>query len=284
MRTVRKAKRRPSRFGTVLCLILTALVLLAGPVPAAAESIRDANIEDMTGETQMILAQAAIAKLIAQGEEELSGLKIRCDGRIRGRGRSDDPSGEEPYYIGLVGYAAVSENQEESIQAERMNLPWQVPAYLRSDDRWFISRLLPHKTPVVVIAQEMKETAPGQYTGRLKIIRLDSNEISWMDVENFIASPYWFYPIRRAVRYGSCIAVYRQASGHRPVTAEGKDVSMKNETRILIPARDAWEQNRDQAAPEYQQLIPGVAFRSSDEGIPVPTVLFFHEEDLSLIY
>lgn len=283
MRTIRKAEPGLSRFGMACCLTLALVLMLLITSPAAAESTQDSRIDDMTGETQMILAQAAVAKLMVQ-DEELGRLTIQRNNLIRGRGRSDDPSGEEPDYVGLVGYAAMYENKERSMWSDNMEMPWQLPAYLRFDNRWYISRALLHKTPVVVVAQKMKAVAPGRYTGRLKIIRLDTSEIAWMDVENFITSPYWFYPIRRAVRYGTCIAVYRQTSGHRPVTAEGKGMSMKNETRVLIPASDSWEEDWDQIVPEYKRLIPGIVFTKSNREANTPVVLFFHEEDLSLIY
>ena len=283
MRTTRRAEPGFSCFGTVCCLTLVIILMLCSAVPAAAESVQGNNIDDMTGETRMILAQAAVAKLTAQ-DEDLGKLALRQNNLIRGRGRSDDPSGEAPDYVGLVGYAVMYENKDRGMWQENMNLPWQLPAYLRFDNRWFISRSLLHKTPVVVVAQKLKESAPGQYTGRLKIIRLDTSEIAWMDVESFITSPYWFYPIRRAVRYGTCVAVYRQTSGHRPVTTEGKGMSMKNETRVLIPAMDSWEENWDQIVPEYKQLIPGIVFAKTQKEANTPVILFFREEDLSLIY
>ena len=283
MRTTRRAEPGFSCFGTVCCLTLAIILMLCSAVPAAAESVQGNNIDDMTGETRMILAQAAVAKLTAQ-DEDLGKLALRQNNLIRGRGRSDDPSGEAPDYVGLVGYAVMYENKDRGMWQENMNLPWQLPAYLRFDNRWFISRSLLHKTPVVVVAQKLKESAPGQYTGRLKIIRLDTSEIAWMDVENFITSPYWFYPIHRAVRYGTCVAVYRQTSGHRPVTTEGKGMSMKNETRVLIPAMDSWEENWDQIVPEYKQLIPGIVFAKTQKEANTPVILFFREEDLSLIY
>ncbi len=281
MQTIRRTDTLFPGIGAVFCVMLAVLILISGAVPAAAESAEDTLIDDMTGRTQEDLARAAITKLAAE-HGELNRITVWRNRLIRGRGKAEDQSGAEPDYAGLVGYAAAFGSEGLIPEAERLNMPWTVPAYTKTDDGWTADRPISHKTPVVVIAQELETTAPGQYTGKLQIIRLDINEITWMDVENFITSPYWFYPARRAVRYGSSIAVYRQAGGRNPVTEDGREVPLKDNTRILVPGPEI--PGRERGTPENRQLIPGIAFGVPDDGADTPAVLFFEEGDLTLIY
>ena len=261
-----------------VCAVLVAVILAAAVSSAMAATDQENRIADVTGETQEILARAAVAKLKL---EEKIGMQIPIhrNGLIRGRGLSDEPSGVEPRYMGLVGYVAVANDGSMNLGEESLILPWKIPTYTRFDDKWYITKSIAHKTAVLVLAQVLVESAPGRYTGRLQVVRLDCNEVCFIDVDNFITAPYWFYSPRRAIRYGSSIAVYRFVSGHLPLDSNGREYTLADETRVLIPGAASW----DQSAPGGSNIIPAISFEQTEYGM-IPTVLFFQEEDLTLIY
>ena len=261
-----------------VCLAMTLLLVAVMILPSAAETVKDTQIQDVTGQTQEILARAATDKLHLE-EKIGKRIPIHRNGQVRGRGLSDEPSGEEPGYFGLVGYAVVANDGSMSLGDESMVLPWTIPTYIRFDNHWYITKSIPHKTAVLVLGQSLKETSPGKYTGRIQVVRLDSNEICFIDVENFVTAPYWFYALRRSIRYGGSIAVYRNVTGHDPEDSNGRSYHLAEETRVLIPGAASW----DQAVPMGSNVISGISFEKTRDGM-LPTVLYFQEEDLTLIY
>lgn len=284
MRTTLRRTQTGVRRGTAIFLLLA---VLAGTAPACADTGGGySNIDDITAQTQETLAAVALEKLKGK-DEDLRDITIRQNGQIYGRGVSDEPSGAEPNYIGLVGYAAVANNSEADPETEGTGFLWEVPAYLLYSKRWYYTKSLQHKTGVLVVRQVLKEIGSGLYTGRLKVIRLDTGEICWMDVENFITVPYWFYPVRRAVKYGNTVAVYRRKGKRSPTDEDGKPVTVADDTDVLIPGYGVW----DRRPPEGSRLFPGIIFedRITEENgkvitETVSTVLLFPEEDLTMIY
>lgn len=281
MRFSRRRIRNGVRRGAALLLLL---VLLGGMAPA--ETAGGNSIESMTGETQETLAAIAVARKKGT-DEDLENITIRQNGQVYGRGISGEPSGAEPKYIGLVGYAAVANNRSISLETEGTGLPWTVPAYLVYSNRWYYTRALQHKTGVLVVNQVLSPEGGGVYTGRLKVIRLDTGEICWMDVENFVTVPYWFYPARRAVKYGNTVAVYRRRGDRRPTDEDGKAAGVPDGVNVLIPGSGVW----DRKAPDGAKMIPGVIYEETitekngkEIREPVPRVLLFPEEDLTMIY
>ena len=272
------------RCGTALLILLA---IFAGMVPARADTVGGyGRVEDATGQTQETLAAMALEKRTGT-DEDLQDIRIRQDGQIYGRGVSDEPSGAEPDYIGLVGYAAMANDGSVSLETEGIGFPWAVPAYLLYSKRWYYTQPLQHKTGVLVVRQMLKEAGAGRYTGRLKIIRLDSGEICWMDVENFVTVPYWFYPARRAVKYGNTVAAYRCRGKRSPTDDDGKPVKVADDTDVLIPGNGVW----DRRPPEGSRMIPGIVYEekiTEKDGKEirevVSSVLLFPEEDLTMIY
>ena len=301
---MRTALKRPSYFLQRGMALLLMLVILAGCVPICAETAGGSAIDELTGETQETLARAALQKW-KQKDQDLEGIVIRQNGQIHGRGISDDPSGEEPDYVGLIGYAAA---RYEDIVPEKdgISLPWTVPAYLLFEKKWYYSMPMQHKTGVLVIKQVLKEKGSGRYTGRLKVIRLDTGETCWMNVENFITVPYWFYPARRSVRYGCTVAVYRRQGNRFPTDVDGNPAEVADDTDVMIPGNGPGEAK----VPDGSRMIPGIICREkitvtetteAAEGTAeetgeaevtkvterreiISTVLLFPEEDLITIY
>ncbi len=271
------------RRGTALFLLLA---VLAGAIPVYADTGGGYNIDDITGQTQETLAAMMLKKRENQ-DEDLRDITIHQNGQIYGRGVSDEPSGAEPDYIGVVGYAAVGNNSGVSLETEGIGFPWTVPAYLLYSKRWYYTKPMQHKTGVLVVRQMLKEDGKGRYTGRLKIIRLDSGEICWMDVENFITVPYWFYPPRRAVKYGNTVAAYHRKGKRLPTDEDGNPVEVADDTDVLIPGNGVW----DRRPPEGSKMIPGMIYEeqvTEKDGKEIreviSTVLLFPEEDLTMIY
>ena len=263
------------------------LAVLGGMAPVCAETGgKTSDIDNYTGQTQETLAAAALEKQKGN-DEDLKDITIRQNGLIYGRGVSDEPSGAEPDYTGLVGYAAVANNGEADPETGGTDFPWTVPAYLLYSKRWYYTRPMQHKTGVLVIRQMLKETESGLYTGRLKIIRMDTGEICWMDVENFITVPYWFYPVRRAVKYGNTVGAYRQKGSRVPTDGNGKPAEVADDTNVLIPGYGVWGIR----PPEGSGMIAGVIFEeqvTEKDGQEiretVSRILLFPEEDLTMIY
>ena len=298
------------RRGTAVILLLA---LLACAIPAGADTAPKNDIDNMTGETQIILAEAALQKR-RMTDDSLDDIHVHQNGQIFGRGISDEPSGAEPDYIGLVGYAAVANNTEVSLDADATGFPWTVPAYMLFEKRWYYTKSLQHKTGVLVVRQMLKDAGNGRYTGRLQVIRLNTMETCWMDVENFVTVPYWFYPPRRAVRYGSTVAAYRRQGNRIPTDEEGNPVEVAEDTGVMIPGYGVW----DKRPPAGSQMIPGIIYEEKVSYVPMPpekteseengeengeadsggdgevrmkevrevitTVLLFPEEDLTMIY
>ena len=292
--------RRMAALWLALALLAPAAVMTAGAEPEYV-------IEDITGEMQEVLARAALDKRTRQ-DEKLKNIRIRRNGQIHGRGKSDEPSGAEPDYTGLVGYAAVADSADLKPGPEYMAVPWSNPGYQLFSNHWYYSRTVQHKTSVLVIDQHLKAVGDGQYTGRLKVIRLDSNEICWIDVENFITVPYWFYPLKRANLYGSVLASYQNCGGRLPTDPDGNPVEVADNTNVLVPGAGVW----DQRAPEGSRMIAGMICRTEtrtpeDKTAPetagtaetketetgvttreIPetysVILYFPEEDLRIIY
>lgn len=299
------------RRGTAVLLMLAAI---ACAIPVYADTVIRYDIENITGETQITLAEAALRKRM-ETDKGLENIHIYQDGQIYGRGISDEPSGSEPDYIGLVGYAAVVNNEEFTPDPDGIGVPWTVPAYMLYEKRWYYTKSMQHKTGVLVIRQMLKEVAHGRYTGRLMVIRLNTNEVCWMDVENFVTVPYWFYPARRAVRYGNTVASYSRQGQRLPTDEDGNPVEVADDTDVLIPGFGVW----DKRPPEGSRMIPGIIYEErtiirekrqkketageqtetgeteeAEEAAEskefeeytetVMTVLLFPEEDLTMIY
>lgn len=254
MRTSLQKSLAAFRRGAALFLVLA---VLAAVVPAAAESVKENTIDEYTGETQETLAHVMLEKRKAtDGAEGLENIRVHRNGQIHGRGFSDEPSGAEPNYTGLVGYAVTANSDDIKPGDKGLDYPWKVPSYLVFEKRWYYTQPLQHKTSVLVLNQVLKEKSRGRYTGRLWVIRLDSGEICWMDVEDFITVPYWFYPAKRAVKYGSTVATYRKKGEAVPTNLEGNPIEVERGTSVLIPGNDVW----DIRAPEGSRMIPGIVY------------------------
>ena len=269
MRTGDRSKvRRPG------ALVLAALLLFC--LPAAAE----------TGSA----AQDSVTMMMAQYATEHLGLKDpageplvpRAAEEMAGRG-IPDTAGTEPDYRGAVGYMSLQADWEVSRFNTFTDTPWILPVYERDGDSWKVAGRIQHKTPVLVTDQVIREGLYHKYMGCLKVIRLDTQEEAWIDVIHFATVPYWRLPLEQAMKYGYCVAVYRNASRYEPMDLKGHRGALPDGTRVLMCFSNP-PKYFNKYDKERNPLL-GIVFRSKVEGESFyRTFLFFNPDDLTLIY
>lgn len=155
-----------------------------------------------------------------------------------GRGRADY-GGEEPRYVGVIGYAAVAFPEtykiEKTDQFEDESL-WIVPTYKQDKQCWEESGSLPHKTEVVVRKQMLRHEKHGNYSGYLLVERTDDGSQYYIDVKNYITKPYWTYQsdLRTAALTGYFVAIYKQVSDYYPVDSGADKLEIPDGTDVLV--------------------------------------------------
>ena len=196
------------------------------------------------------------------------------------RGRTGR-SKEQPDYTGALGYAAVSADQRLEKDAAFADTPWQVPVYEKDKQFWNENGTLPHKTEVAVLAQELtpprSRTSSARYTGYLQVLRLDTGEACWLDISNFVVSPYWEESLTAAQEKGYCIAVFFQRSDWYPVQSGGAKAELADGTPVLLPVK---EKMFASSPDKKNNPVGGIVFT----GAPGGKTVWFHESDLSLSY
>ena len=157
---------------------------------------------------------------------------------LRGRGAAD-LGREEPNYVDVIGYVAISWNQALELKSKKNfqdKKLWIVPTYEK--DRQFMQEngTLPHKTEVVVREQFLTHKGYGFYSGYLLVEKTDDKSQYYIDVNNFVTKKYWTYQddLKTAAATGSFIAKYSQSSDYYPVTRDGEKVKLPNGTFVLV--------------------------------------------------
>ena len=255
-------------------LLLALLLLLSACLSAQAEEAD----EDVT----LALAQSAVGSLDltdAAGQP----LRPRQAPEMLGRG-NPDVAGEEPDYRGVVGYASLQVSWEVSKFNTFTTTPWILPVYTRDGDKWTESadEFIRHKTPVLVLDQVLQEQLGHKFRGYLDVIRLDTMKRMWIDVTQFCTVPYWTLELADAMKYGYCIAVYRNRSRHDPMDKKAHRGTLPDGTRVLMCySRPPRYFSSD---PKHNPLL-GIVFRSREESERhFRTFLFFNVDDLTMIY
>ena len=270
-----KKAKRSVHFRTGM-LALAMLLFLVACLPAAAEP--GAGMPDVV----ILLAQNASDELQLKNAD---GMPLRpCSApELKGRG-NPDVTGEEPDYRGIVGYAALQNGWEVSRFNTFTMTPWLLPVYEKDGDDWKeqADDMIRHKTPVLVVDQEIREGKGHKYTGFLYVIRLDSMKPAWIDVTQFVTVPYWTRDLSEAVQYGYCIAVYRDRSRYEPIDRKAHRGTVPDGTRVLL----CYSNPPKFLSPDrIHNPMLGIVFRSKKSGeAHFRTFLFFNPEDLNLIY
>lgn len=248
-----------------------ALALLLAP-PAIARA------ETAMADADLLLAGNAIRAFNIQGPDGELLVPRRAE-EMHGRGKPDSGL-DEPDYVGVVGFAALTPSEKISSFSTFDRTPWVLPAYQREGEKWTVSGTVLHKTPVVVVDQVLRPGPDQDYRGYLQVIRLDKNERIWLKVTQFVTVPYWTLPAAEAVNYGNFIAVYRNASRHDPKDGSGRSGSIPDGMHILLADRG----NSRYFSPDRENNpFLGIYFPNGEED-ETGSFLFFGPADLTIVY
>ena len=256
--------------------LLLALLFAVLPALSAADDAPAMPEFDPT----LILAQNAV---IAYGLRGADGqpLKPHKAEDLEGRGRPA-VAGEEPDYIGVIGYISLQTEWEVSRFSTFTETPWLLPVYEMKGDGWTEVGSVKHKTPVLVVKQVLREALGHKYTGYLQVVRLDTHHMVWIDVKNFVTVPYWTYELTEAVKHGYVIAVYSDKSRNTPVDRKKHRGAIPDGTRVLMCDKNT---SRYFSPDKANNPLLGIVFRSKNEGEAyLRTFLFFNADDLQLVY
>lgn len=264
---IRPAVRR------ILILALAALLCAGFTVSAAAESLEPVDVD-------LILAQNAAVAFSLKGPDGKL-LKPRKAEELKGRGEPD-VVGEEPDYRGIVGYMALQTSWEVSRFNTFTQTPWLLPVYENTGEKWKVVDTIKHKTPVLVVEQRIREQKGHKFAGYLKVVRLDTHHMIWVDVKQFVTVPYWTMDLEKAVQYGYVIAVYRNNSRYEPMDNKKHRGTLPDGLRVLMC--DTKTARYFSKEPAHNPLL-GIVFRSKEEkDAYYRTFLFFNRDDLSMVY
>ncbi len=257
---------------------LLALVLLLSCCAAAGA---DEDRTDQSEAMMMVLAQDAVS---AFGLRDAAGQPLvpRIAPDTEGRGFPAEDGGE-PDYRGVVGYISLQVSWDVTRFNTFTQTPWMLPVYERVGDGWQAAGAIQHKTPVLVFDQQLSEDS-GRYAGYLQAVRLDTREIAWIDVAQFVTVPYWTLEISEAVRHGYCVAVYREKSRYDPMDKKGRSGPLPEGIRVLMCDMRTADTHFVNPDTDHHPLL-GILFRSKLESRSyLRTFLFFHPDDLTLVY
>ena len=254
--------------------VLLALILAAGTLSAAlAETPAPMDVD-------LIMAKNAIAGFHITGEDGQLMEPRRAEDK-NGRGLPDE-AGVEPDYRGVIGYASLQTDWEVSHFNTFTETPWVLPVYEQEGDDWVITDTIKHKTPVLIVDQQIREGKGHKFIGYLKAVRLDIHKLIWLDVTQFVTVPYWTYELCEAVKHGYCIAVYRDASRHEPMDKKKHRGTLPEGLRVLMCHTVSARYN---SPDKKNNPLLGIVFKSKEKkDAYTRTFLFFNQEDLTLIY
>ena len=222
-------------------------------------------------EQQKILQTAYTDSLIANGinpetlEKEVKSMEMS------GRGKSDSGR-SEPNYVGITGYAVVSQSQEHSLENtdEFTKTPWMV------------SNAIEHKTEVTIKSQDLKHQGWGTYHGTLTAKRTDNGEKVVINVANFITKPYWTYSdLTEAAKIGHYIAKYHQVSNYYPVGRNNDKVELEDGMNVLVVGVNHLSSRSNPDNKIY--TIEAIVFKEWQYGYSGVDI-YFNLEDLTLVY
>ena len=105
---------------------------------------------------------------------------------------------------------------------------------------------------------------------------------TWIDVTQFITVDYWNLPLPEAMKYGYCIAAYREKTRREPMDKKGHRGALPQGCRVLMCYSNP---PRYFSPDNLNNPLRGIVFRSRKESESyLRTFLFFNPEDLVLIY
>lgn len=154
-----------------------------------------------------------------------------------------------------------------------LRAPWYATTYEKDKQFYNAVGTVEHKTPVMVIAQELTEgkRVTSRYGGFLLVERLDSGERFYIAVTDFVTEAYWeCEDIESLASTNPCLAVYHQRSDYYPVDRNGKRYDIADGELVLLC--DAQSTN-------------GVSYETNPVEVTGKSGRgFFNIEDLEIIY
>ena len=226
---------------------------------------------EWTPETEVAMAYSALEYLESQGEVHGS-LQPRKAPELPGRGR-ETGSGEQPDYVGVIGYAAATNSESRMTEKLGMSIPWSVASYVGTEQGISHGDAVIHKTPVLVIGQNLDEAEYG-HRGLLRVVRLDTGKICFLQVRNFVTDAYWLADPGKAAAEGFCVAEYNAGNGAEPLDEAGNTVA--DVRKVLLPYRELVK--GESPAPETNP-VAGIVFRDG-----TGTLCWFDESSLIIVY
>ena len=140
-----------------MAALLLVLLALFAAAPSRAET---AGLD-----TEKLLAQNALL-LLGVKDENGRQPEIRRAEEMPGRGEAGE-NGKEPDYVGVLGYAALPVSEKISTFSNFSETPWALMEYEKDGENWKKAGRILHKTPVVVVAQELSPGRDRGYRGYL---------------------------------------------------------------------------------------------------------------------
>ena len=256
----------------------------ATPEPAVAAAQEKVDAYFAKADETEIAAVKAADSILDQYEAKESGKVILVQRSwVSDRG-TVGTSKSEPNYIGALGYAAVYEDQNLEKNSAFSTTPWKVPVYQKDKQFWEQTGTIDHKTEIVVIGQELEMPARSYSTSRcsgyLHVIRMDTGEDCWLDIENYVNSPYWENSLTSAQEKGYCIATFKQVSDYYPVTKGNEKTELDDGMLVLLPMKS---KASGSSPDKTNNPIPAIVFKQWKVSYGGVTV-WFNAEDLTLTY
>lgn len=214
---------------------------------------------------------------------EVKPIGDHYDEALNGRGIADSGR-NEPDYINVIGYVAISSSQAlnikktDSFQDESL---WIVPTYERDKQFWNENGYLPHKTEVVVREQILEHGGYGAYSGYLLVEKTDDHSMYYIDVNNFITKPYWNYQddLVLAARIGDFVAEYKQVSDYYPVDNSGDKLEIPDGTIVLVTGVTGTSNRVNRNENEIEAIV-WKEWRNGYGGVQC----HFNKSDLTIVY
>ncbi len=193
---------------------------------------------------------------------------------LKGRGNSDIGR-SEPQYENITGYVASYDDEEYSIEPN-----WQIPIYQKDKQFYEECGKIAHKTKVLVLEQELEHSSHGFYKGYLLVKDIDTENTFYINVKNFINTPYWEYTdLYEAALVGEYIAEFNQKSDYYPVNKNGKKVELPDGMKVLVTGKTGLMRDVD----DDTHPIEATVYKEWEYGYGGVTV-YFTAEDLSIVY
>ena len=252
------------------------------PAVAYAQTIVDSYFAGAGAEE--IAAVREADSILYQSDAKKNGKVIEVRRSGAGDRGAVGVSKNEPNYVAALGYAAVFTGEKLENNSDFSTTPWQVPAYRKDKQFWEQTGTIDHKTEVVIIGQELEKPktrySPDRYTGYLHVIRTDTGEDCWLNVDNFVTKPYWKNSLADAQEKGYCIAVFRQKSDYYPVTKGNEKTVLEDGMMVLLPMKTKVSGS---SPDKTNNPVGGIVFKEWKYGFGGVTV-WFNEKDLELAY